>query len=31
MLTEATTPPLDLLLTGGTVVDPSQALHAKKG
>ena len=30
MLTEATTPPLDLLLTGGTVVDPSQGLHAKK-
>jgi dihydroorotase len=30
MLTEATTPPLDLLLTGGTVVDPSQGLHAQK-
>src|SRR5687768_3629872 len=30
MLTEATTPPLDLLLVGGTVVDPSQGLHAKK-
>jgi predicted amidohydrolase len=30
MLTEAETPPLDLLLTGGTVVDPSQGLHAKK-
>jgi dihydroorotase len=30
MLTEATTPPLDLLLTGGTVVDPSQGLHARK-
>jgi dihydroorotase len=30
MLTEATTPPLDLLLAGGTVVDPSQGLHAKK-
>jgi dihydroorotase len=30
MLTEATTPPLDLLLTGGTVVDPSQGLRAKK-
>lgn len=30
MLTEATTPPLDLLLTGGTVIDPSQSLHAKK-
>ncbi|MGE3269546.1 MAG: amidohydrolase/deacetylase family metallohydrolase [Chloroflexota bacterium] len=29
-LTEATTPPLDLLLTGGTVVDPSQGLHAKR-
>lgn len=30
MLTEATTPPLDLLLTGGTVVDPGQGLHAQK-
>jgi len=30
MLTEAETPPLDLLLTGGTVVDPSQDLHARK-
>jgi dihydroorotase len=30
MLTEAETPPLDLLLTGGTVVDPSQGLHARK-
>ena len=30
MLTEATTPPLDLLLVGGTVVDPSQGLHARK-
>jgi hypothetical protein len=30
MLTEATTTPLDLLLTGGTVVDPSQGLHAQK-
>ncbi|MFN8637475.1 MAG: amidohydrolase/deacetylase family metallohydrolase [Chloroflexota bacterium] len=30
MLTEATTPPLDLLLVGGTVVDPSQGLHAPK-
>jgi dihydroorotase len=30
MLTEATTPPLDLLLTGGTVVDPRQGLHAQK-
>ncbi|MCC7372983.1 MAG: amidohydrolase/deacetylase family metallohydrolase [Chloroflexi bacterium] len=30
MLTEATTPPLDLLLTGGTAIDPSQGLHAKK-
>lgn len=30
MLTEAETPPLDLLLVGGTVVDPSQGLHARK-
>src|SRR4051794_36188105 len=30
MLTEATTPPLDLLLVGGTVVDPSQGLHERK-
>ena len=30
MLTEAETPPLDLLLTGGTLVDPSQNLHARK-
>jgi dihydroorotase len=30
MLTEAETPPLDLLLAGGTVVDPSQSLHARK-
>ena len=30
MLTEATTPPLDLLLVGGAVVDPSQGLHARK-
>jgi dihydroorotase len=30
MLTEAETPPLDLLLAGGTVVDPSQGLHAQK-
>jgi hypothetical protein len=30
MLTEAETPHLDLLLAGGTVVDPSQGLHAKK-
>jgi len=30
VLTEAETPPLDLLLTGGTVVDPSQGLHARK-
>jgi dihydroorotase len=29
-LTEATTPPLDLLLTSGTVVDPGQGLHARK-
>ena len=29
-LTEATTPPLDLLLVGGTVIDPSQCLHATK-
>jgi dihydroorotase len=29
-LTEATTLPLDLLLTGSTVVDPSQGLHARK-
>jgi len=30
MLTEAETPPLDLLLIGGTVVDLSQDLHARK-
>jgi predicted amidohydrolase len=30
MLTESTTAPLDLLLTGGTVIDPSQGLHATK-
>jgi dihydroorotase len=30
MLTEAETPPLDVLLAGGTVVDPSQGLHARK-
>jgi dihydroorotase len=30
MLSEAENPPLDLLLVGGTVVDPSQGLHAKK-